>query len=160
MTARHFGLDWGMTWRDLFRRRQPPDLEDELRWFPSSGSWAGMTTERATDGSPLAQPYEGIAQELSRLVDMEEHNYERLPPDLRERYLDREYLDGFVHGHGPIDQRLRCLVEIRRIGHRLNDDAGVALMRQVAERAAVLSRTRSPLRMIELYWHRIGKWQS
>ena len=73
-------------------------------------------------------------------------------------WLDTARIDEFVTGVRPTPPRFAGRVEVRSIGHRLNEEGGKPLMRQVAERATVLTGRRPLLRQIDLEWNRIGDW--
>jgi hypothetical protein len=51
------------------------------------------------------------------------------------------------------------MVEIRTIGHRLNEEGGLPLMRQVAEPAGAVGHGRLTVRSIEADWDGIGDWR-
>jgi hypothetical protein len=50
--------------------------------------------------------------------------------------------------------------EIRRIGHRLDEAGGIALMREVAACAGDLSARRMAERDLNRWWDRIGHWMA
>lgn len=110
-------------------------------------------------GPPRGGPYGGLAVRLAELVTAEVPRYETLTGAQRERKRDRRFLDELVRTGEPAESWLRDMVEIRAIGHLLNEWGGKPLMRTVAGQAARVSRAPSALRYIETWWDGIGGWQ-
>jgi hypothetical protein len=126
--------------------------------FESAG---GLTLGGATGDAakrPLPEPYEGLAARLAALVPDCVAGYGALDADQRRRSIDDGYLDRLIRSAQHPEEWLRDTVEIRAIGHRLNDAGGLSLMRLVIERAEALSPWRI-LRDIESRWDGIGDWQ-
>jgi hypothetical protein len=85
-----------------------------------------------------------------------------MPSAMATRRLHRDfgYLDAVVRGETDAPGWLQGMVEIRAIGHQLNDQGGKPLMRSVAERASVVGRSRVVLALINSDWDGIGEWMS
>jgi len=101
---------------------------------------------------------EDLARRLVTLDDAQERQYGQLTEEQRTLSINLDYLDALVSGSDTPEEWIRSAVEIRFLGHRLNDEGGKALMRSVAERAAALSPTRGTLDVIDMYWDGIGDW--
>ncbi|MFJ2008347.1 hypothetical protein [Streptomyces chartreusis] len=148
-----------MGWlRDLFTGqsgRAVPPLP--FAWPPEGRLASTAQPDGAT--SRLPAPYEAVAARLAELEEADNVAYPRLTSNRQRRSRDKAYLDRIVRGEEPLKGYLRRVVEIRFIGHRLNEEGGKPLMRQVVERAGELSRDRSTRRTIEADWDRIGDWR-
>jgi hypothetical protein len=103
---------------------------------------------------------EDIARRLVTLDDAQELQYRMLTDEQRRLSRHADYLDVRASGEVPSEEWIRSAVEIRSIGHRLNDQGGTALMRSVAERAAALSPARGTLDVIDMYWDGIAGWEA
>lgn len=141
------------------QRNTSDDRGGAFVMFESSGGLTpgGASGEAAT--RPLPEPYEGLAARLAALVPDRVAGYGALDADQRRRTFDDGYLDQLIRSGKQPDGWLRDAVEIRAIGHRLNDEGGLRLMRSVIERAEALSPWRI-LREIESSWGGIGDWRA
>ncbi|TDD82171.1 hypothetical protein E1293_17130 [Actinomadura darangshiensis] len=103
--------------------------------------------------------FERTAQRLVELTSAAERGYGGLGAEERERWHRLAYVDGLIDG-GPPPEGFAERVEIRAIGHRLNEEGGFPLMRSVAERAGQLSDRRMAERRLNMHWNHIGEWMS
>jgi hypothetical protein len=99
------------------------------------------------------------ARRIAELVDANQIHYGSLTDEQKAQVTDWHYLDAVIAGGGPSPDWLRNAVELRSIGHQLNRDGGVRLMREAATQADGLSRFHVVLGVIDLFWDRIGDWQ-
>jgi hypothetical protein len=109
---------------------------------------------------PLPPSYERLALRIAELVPtMDNAAWNVLTDEQQKRYLDFSYIDRLLDRGEQPDEYLRPLAELRSIGHRLNAEGGISLMRLVASRAWALMGGRLFGR-IEMHWDGIGDWQS
>src|SRR5262249_4065064 len=102
-------------------------------------------------------PLDRLARRLVALVDIHTRWSGRLTAEQRDLIFNARHLDALLSGDKPIEEWIRYQVEIRAIGHRLNQDGGMDLMQKVAYRASALSQVPA-LRIIEVTWDGIGDW--
>jgi hypothetical protein len=99
------------------------------------------------------------ARRIAELVDANQVHYSELTDEQKAQATDWRHLDAIISsGQSPPDWISRA-VELRSIGHQLNRDGGIRLMREAATQADRLSRFHVVLGVIDLFWDRIGDWQ-
>jgi hypothetical protein len=125
---------------------------------------AELITE-LTDTDPIVwdnvkeSPLDRTARRLVALVDIHDRwSRSGLSKEQSLLMFDWRLLDKLLSRKEPVEDWLRCQVEIRAIGHQLNQQGGMDLMVEVIERANQLSR--GVLRIIEVTWDRIGEWRA
>jgi hypothetical protein len=107
---------------------------------------------------PLHEPYESLAARLAEVAPECIAAYSSLDAEQRKRSGDDRHLDSLVRSGKESEEWLRDPVEIRAIGHRLNREGGVDLMRAVLERSQTLSPWRIE-REVDARWDGIGEWR-
>ncbi|MEU0965853.1 hypothetical protein ABZ357_10645 [Streptomyces sp. NPDC005917] len=127
-------------------------------WPPEARTGVGAEPGEQ-DAARLPDPYEAVAARLAGLSEADNAAFNRLTEKQQSRSRDKAYLDRLVRGEEPVADWLRTIVEIRLIGHRLNEEGGMPLMVQVCERAGAVSRDRATRRSIEADWDQIGRWR-
>jgi hypothetical protein len=104
---------------------------------------------------------ESTARRLTELVAAHERLYE-LTRDKRliSDAMDGRHLDSVLSSDTAREGWISAAAEIRAIGHRLNREGGKPRMQTVAQRAGELRRTGDTVRLIEVFWDRIGDWRA
>jgi hypothetical protein len=125
------------------------------------GPQPGGDRSAATGTHPTPTDDQQIAHRLIELVDAHERLYE-LTKDKRliTEAMDHHHLDSIVSSDATPEGWISAAVELRAIGHQLNREGGKPRMQTVAERAAQLRPTGDTLRLIEVFWDRIGDWRA
>jgi hypothetical protein len=129
----------------LLRRTCPPDRLTALE------------TESTAGPQDTALGVFGAASRLVDLCAAVARAYDTLDQRQRKLWYDRDYLERLASSAEAPDAVLADLVAIRRIGHRLNDVGGMALMREVAACAGHLSAQRMAERELNHRWDWIGQ---
>jgi hypothetical protein len=115
----------------------------------------------ATETRSAPMDDERTARRLTELVAAHERLYE-LTRDKRliKEAMDGRHLDSVLSSDAAAEGWISAAVEIRAVGHRLNREGGRPRMQAVAERAAELRKAGDTLRLIEMFWDRIGDWRA
>jgi hypothetical protein len=115
----------------------------------------------ATENRSASMDDERTAHRLTELVAAHERLYE-LTRDKRliKEAMDGRHLDSVLSSGTAAEGWISAAVEIRAIGHRLNREGSKRRMQAVAERAAELRKAGDILRLIEVFWDRIGDWRA
>lgn len=132
----------------LLRRTCPPDRLAALE--------AGPTAEQQDTSLDVF----GTASRLVELCAAADREYGALDERQRDLRRDKNYLDRLVSSGEAPEAALANAVAIRRIGHRLNEAGGIALMREVAACAGDLSARRMAERDLNRWWDWIGDWMA
>jgi hypothetical protein len=125
---------------------------------PSSPLSTGPS-EQAAHGKSEQKRAE-TARRIAELVDADQAHYSKLTEEQKAQAMDWRHLDALISSGESPPGWIRCPVEIRAIGHELNRQGGVRLMRETAAQADALSAHRVVLAATALFWERIGDWQS
>jgi hypothetical protein len=124
---------------------------------PSSPLSTSSTERAAYYGSE--QQREQIARRIAELVDANQVHYGELNEEQQKQFTDWRHLDAILSGGEPPPDWIRRAVELRSIGHQLNREGGIRLMRETAAEADRLSTYHVVLEVITLFWSSIGDWQ-
>jgi hypothetical protein len=128
---------------------QQPKPPSPLSTSPSGqAAYSGSEQQRAQ-----------IARRIAELVDANQVHYGELTGEQKAQATDWRHLDAIISSGEPPPGWIGRAVELRSIGHQLNREGGIRLMRETAAQADRLSRSHLVLGVIDLFWDRIGDWQ-
>jgi hypothetical protein len=124
---------------------------------PSSPLSASPSGQAAYSGSE--QQRAQIARRIAELVDATQVHYGELTGEQKAQATDWHQLDAIISSGESPPGWISPPVELRSIGHQLNREGGIRLMRETAAQADRLSTYHHVLGVIDLFWDRIGDWQ-
>ncbi|MEV8371483.1 hypothetical protein AB0P21_02050 [Kribbella sp. NPDC056861] len=133
---------------NLLRHACPPDRLAALE--------AGPTVEQQDTSLDVF----GTASRLVELCAAADWEYNALDERQRDLRSNDNYLDRLLTSGETPEPALANAVAIRRIGHRLNETGGTALMREVASCAGDLSDQGMAERNLNRWWDKIGDWMA
>lgn len=114
---------------------------------------------RAPVGDNVKEPrLDQVARQVSVLALAGERRFRSLTEVQKNLILDKEHLDLALLNEGRVADWVLDTIRLRSIGHRLHREGGTALMRSVHGRVSVLNREAA--RLVEMWWDKIGDWQS
>ena len=125
---------------------------------PSSPLSTSSSVPTAYSGSE--QQRERIARRIAELVDANQVHYGELSEEQQKQFTDWRHLDAIISSGDPPPDWIGRGVELRSIGHQLNREGGIRLMRETAAEADRVSTYHVVLEVITLFWDSIGDWQS
>jgi hypothetical protein len=132
---------------------QVTPLDEQRPSSPLSSSPSNQSADSASE-----QQRAQIARRIAELIDFNQVHYGELDKEQKAQATDWRHLDAIISSGAAPPDWISHAVELRSIGHQLNRQGGVQLMRETAEQAHGLSKF-GVRQVIVLFWDGIGGWQ-
>lgn len=103
-------------------------------------------------------PLDQVARRVGALATASERRFRSITEVQQNLIIDPGHLDIVLFSDGRVEEWILDAVKLRSIGYRLHREGGMRLMQDVHARVSV--HNRGVARSVDMWWDKIGDWQS